>query len=412
MKRNTLIFLITVLVIVAGAVVLGLVFLPDWYASRGEQEAASGLGYGQEAVEAEILEITEEGTVTLGEVQQNYQIFRVRVLEGPYQGVELEVDYGRRQVRPAGLNLKPGDRVILGISKGPENILQARFLDFVRTGPLLILFATFVVFSVGISGWKGVRGLIGMGISLLVIIYYIIPQILAGKDPVWISVTGAFFLLSVSLYLVYGWTLKTHSAVLGTLLSLVLTAVLANYFVRLTRLTGFGSEEALFLVQQAEGAINMQGLVLGGMLIGALGVLDDLVITQASVVFELNSLNPQLSLRELFTRSMRVGQDHVAATVNTLVLAYAGAALPMFLLFSISGESLSHLLNLEYVAEEVVRTLVGSLGLIAAVPLTTLLSSAVAAHYASFGSWVRFLGPKTGGEDDGGHHHHHAHHDH
>jgi uncharacterized membrane protein len=413
MKRNTLIFLITVLVIVAGAVVLGLVFLPDWYASRGEQEAASGLGYGQEAVEAEILEITEEGTVTLGEVQQNYQIFRVRVLEGPYQGVELEVDYGRRQVRPAGLNLKPGDRVILGISKGPENILQARFLDFVRTGPLLILFATFVVFSVGISGWKGVRGLIGMGISLLVIIYYIIPQILAGKDPVWISVTGAFFLLSVSLYLVYGWTLKTHSAVLGTLLSLVLTAVLANYFVRLTRLTGFGSEEALFLVQQAEGAINMQGLVLGGMLIGALGVLDDLVITQASVVFELNSLNPQLSLRDLFTRSMRVGQDHVAATVNTLVLAYAGAALPMFLLFSISGESLSHLLNLEYVAEEVVRTLVGSLGLIAAVPLTTLLSSAVAAHYASFGSWVRFLGPKTGGEDDGGHHHHHhAHHDH
>ena len=122
----------------------------------------------------------------------------------------------------------------------------------------------------------------------------------------------------------------------------------------------------------------MQGIVLGGMLIGALGVLDDLVITQASVVFELFNLNPEMSIRDLYRRAMRVGQDHVAATVNTLVLAYAGAALPMFLLFSISGAQIGYLLNLEYVAEEVVRTMVGSLGLIAAVPLTTYLSCLIA----------------------------------
>lgn len=408
MNKNLRIFMIISGAVVILALLLALALVPGWEApwTRNSREA-SDLGYGQDAVRAVILKVVEEGTVELGDVQQTYQIFQVRVLEGEYQGIELTVDYGRRQIRPPGLNLEPEDRVILGISKGPENILQARFLDFVRTGPLLILFATFVAFSIGISGWKGVRGLIGMGFSLLVIIYFIIPQILAGKDPVLISVTGAFILLSVSLYLVYGWTLKTHSAVLGTLLSLILTAVLASYFVRLTRLTGFGSEEALFLIQQSRGTINMQGLVLGGMLIGALGVLDDLVITQASVVFELNSLNPKLSLGDLFRRSMRVGQDHVAATVNTLVLAYAGAALPMFLLFSISGESLSHLLNLEYVAEEVVRTLVGSLGLIAAVPLTTLLASVLATRYPSFGSWVRYLGPKTGGDSADSHHHQH-----
>jgi uncharacterized membrane protein len=150
----------------------------------------------------------------------------------------------------------------------------------------------------------------------------------------------------------------------------------------------------------------MQGLVLGGMLIGALGVLDDLVITQSSVVFELFMLNPNLSLRDLYRRAMRVGQDHVAATVNTLVLAYAGAALPMFLLFYLSGEQLQNLINLEYVAEEIVRTMVGSLGLIAAVPLTTILASLIAIRSPESGPIRDLLGPLTR-EHDGhaGHSH-------
>jgi len=364
----------------------------------------SDLGYGTDAVRGEILEILEEGEIQMGEVVQNYQILRVKLLEGEYQGVEMTVDYGKRQLRPEGLNLKPGDKVVLALGRDLDNMIQARFLDYVRTGPLLILFGTFVLFSVVISGWKGVRSLLAMGVSIGVIIFYIIPQILQGGDPVLISVSGSFFLLTVTLYLVYGWTIKTHAAVLGILTSLILTALLANYFVNLTRLTGFGSEEALFLIQQSEGSINMQGLVLGGMLIGALGVLDDLVITQASVVFELHNLNPEMLVKDLYKRSMRVGQDHVAATVNTLVLAYAGAALPMFLLFSISGARIEHLLNLEYVAEEVVRTMVGSLGLISAVPLTTILASLIVKKQISFGPLRKYLGPMTMNDD---HHHHH-----
>jgi uncharacterized membrane protein len=222
---------------------------------------------------------------------------------------------------------------------------------------------------------------------------YIIPEILSGRDPLLVSITGAFGLLAVTLYLVYGWTLKTHAAVIGTFIALLITGLLANYFVDLTRLTGFGSEEALFLLQVPDLQINLRGLVLGGMLIGALGVLDDLVITQASVVFELHEADPGLKFRWLYRRAMRVGQDHVAATVNTLVLAYAGAALPTLLLFAQSGESYLDLLNLEFVTEEIVRTLVGSLGLFTAVPITTALACAVALYHDRLGPIAAYLGP-------------------
>jgi uncharacterized membrane protein len=407
MKSNRAPFLIaTAAAVILFAAALFLFFTRIISPGDSSPEPAAALGLGSQTVEGLVREVLEEGQVELGEVTQDYQILEVEILEGEFAGLIMEVDYGQRQLRPEGLDLKPGDRIFLTVGMGFDNTLQTQFQDFRRTGPLLILFATFVFFSVLISGWKGVRGLIGMAISIAVIIFYIIPQILDGKDPILVSVSGAFFLMAVTLYLVYGWTLKTHAAVLGTLTSLILTALLASYFVDLTRLTGYGSEDALFLLQQSAGRINMQGIVLGGMLIGALGVLDDLVITQASVVFELFGLNPELPVRDLYKRAMRVGQDHVAATVNTLVLAYAGAALPMFLLFSISGTEIGYLLNLEYVAEEVVRTMVGSLGLIAAVPLTTYLSCLIAIRSVKGGGVWDLLGPASSGEDSGHGHHH------
>jgi uncharacterized membrane protein len=285
--------------------------------------------------------------------------------------------------------------ILVTVGQQPDGALTAYFTDFVRTRPLLWLLGTFVVFSVLISGWKGVRSLIGMAISLAVIVAYIIPQILAGQDPVRVSITGGFVLMAISLYLVYGWTLKTHSAILGMLLALLITGTLSSFFVDLTRLTGVGNEEALFLIQQSQESINLRGLVLGGMLIGALGVLDDLVATQASAVFELHAADPGLSLPDLYRRAMRIGQDHVAATINTLVLAYAGAALPMLLLFSLSGERFAYLVNVEIVTEEIVRTLVGSLGLISAVPITTGLASLIATHHTRLGSLRPLFGPEN-----------------
>jgi uncharacterized membrane protein len=229
-----------------------------------------------------------------------------------------------------------------------------------------------------------------------------------GEDPVRVSIIGSSVLLGVTLYLTYGWNLKTHSAVLGMVFVLVITGTLAWVFVVFTRLTGSGDENALFLIQMLDSRINLRGLLLGGMIIGALGVLDDLVTTQASAVFELNQANPDLPFRDLFSAAMRIGQDHVAATVNTLVLAYAGASLPMLLMFSLGRGDYTYLVNFSFVAEEVVRTLVGSLGLIAAVPLTTAIAAGFALWRGELVAWEALLGPALDEPRDslgGGHEH-------
>ncbi|MBN2145808.1 MAG: YibE/F family protein [Anaerolineales bacterium] len=396
-KYNRIFIILALLLVLLAA---GLIFALVWGKAssiRSErQEPAYTIGFGSDTVRARVLDVLEEGTITLGDITQPYQILLVRIMEGPHEGEFLQIDYGQRQIRPAGLTIRPGDQLLITVSVTPDGILSGYFTDFVRSTPLLWLLGTFVVFSILISGWKGVRSLLGMAFSLLVIIAYIIPQILNGRDPVLVSVSGAFVLLAVTLYLTYGWTLKTHAAVAGTFISLLLTGLLAVFFVNLTRLTGFGSEDALFLVQQSTVKINLRGMVLGGILIGALGVLDDLVITQASAVFELRSANPQQGWRALFRSAMRIGQDHVAATVNTLVLAYAGAALPTLLLFTLSGEQYAYLVNLEFVTEEIVRTLIGSLGLISAVPVTTLLASLIASRVDKLHQNASWLGPPDG----------------
>jgi uncharacterized membrane protein len=238
---------------------------------------------------------------------------------------------------------------------------------------------------------------------LLIIVLYILPQILSGKDPVWVSISGAFVFLAVSQLLVYGWNLKTHSAVVGILISLVLTGLLSSFFVDFTRLTGYGDENALFLSQMSTQTINIKGLLLAGMLIGALGVLDDLVISQASAVFELQAANSSLGFTVLFRRAMNIGKDHAAATVNTLVLAYAGASLPMLLLFSISNQDPAMLINISFIAEEIVRTLVGSIGLFISIPITTALAALLATRHQKY-PWIqKYFGPDN--QWDRSHHH-------
>jgi len=185
---------------------------------------------------------------------------------------------------------------------------------------------------------------------------------------------------------------------------LVITGTLAYAFVVFTRLTGAGDENALFLIQMLNSSINLRGLLLGGMIIGALGVLDDLVTTQASAIFELHGANPGLGFRGLYSAAMRIGQDHVAATVNTLVLAYAGASLPMLLMFSLGRGDFGYVVNFSFIAEEIVRTLVGSLGLVAAVPLTTAVAAGLALYSPRLGRWDQVLGPEGSGE---GHAHKH-----
>jgi uncharacterized membrane protein len=354
--------------------------------------------FGSQTVRAEVVQITEEGQVDLGDRTQIYQLARVNILEGEYTGIPMEIDYGKRQVRLDDYLLKPGDKIMVAISKTPANVVNAYFVDFVRTTPLLWLFGIFALSIILISRWKGVRSLLSMLFSLWVIISYIIPHILAGEDPLTVSIIGSVILLGVTLYLTYGWNLKTHSAVLGMIFVLLLTGGLSWVFVLLTRLNGSGDENNMFLMQMLQTPINMRGLLLGGYIIGALGVLDDLVTTQASAVFELHHANPMFGFRDLYNSAMRIGQDHVAATVNTLVLAYAGASLPMLLMFSLARGDYGYLVNFAFIAEEIVRTLVGSLGLIAAVPLTTAIAIGFALRAESPGKWMQVLGPEGSGD--------------
>lgn len=354
--------------------------------------------YGSDTVRAEVLQIIEEGQIDLGGNLQTYQIARVNILEGQYTGIPMEIDYGKRQVRSDDYLLEVGDQIMVSISKTPDNVVNTYFVDYVRTTPLLWLTTIFAIAIILISSWKGIRALLSMAFSLYIIIGYIIPHILIGEDPLRVSIIGSIILLAVSLYLTYGWTLKTHAAVISMMLVLLLTGALSGLFVVFAKLNGTGDENVMFLMQLMETPINLRGLLLGGMIIGALGVLDDLVTTQASAVFELHHANPTLGFRGLYNSAMRIGQDHVAATVNTLVLAYAGASLPMLLMFSLGRGDYGYLVNFSFIAEEIVRTLVGSLGLIAAVPLTTTIAIFLAQRAELLGKWEQVLGPEGSGE--------------
>jgi len=337
------------------------------------QQLPEAIGYGTDVVKAEVSQILESGTVQLGAIEQEYQIAQVRLLEGEYKDRQVSVDHGSYQILPEGFRLDVGDRILVTVGENQDG-LRAYFIDYVRLSPLLLLFAMFIVASLLVSGWKGIQSLISMGVSLLIIFYFIIPRILGGADPIWTSILGSFLFLAVTQYLVYGWTLKTQIALLAIIITMTITGLLAVWFVNLTSLNGFGNENAMFLMQQGEN-LNIQNVLIASIIIGTLGVLDDLVISQASVVMELHIANPKLDFRERYRAAFNIGRDHIAATINTLVLAYVGAGLMMFLLFSLNNPDYLLLLNVNFIAEEIVRSLVGTLGLFSAVPITNLLAN-------------------------------------
>jgi uncharacterized membrane protein len=364
LQRPPLSLMILAVLLLMGLGILGRLAAPQVQAS---------IDPSQETAEARVIEVVEEGTHNQGGVQQPYQKLRLEILSGQRAGRAVTVDYGTQIFGSSVVLYRPDDRVQVMRAARADGGDMYFITEPNRWVPLLTLLMLFIVVIIAVSRWKGVRSLLGLGVSLYVITQFILPLILAGHPPVLVTILGAFALLSVTEYLIYGWSLKTHAAILGILISLIITGVLATIFVEATRLTGYGSEEVGFL--QVSGVpIDPRGLLLAGIIIGALGVLDDVTISQASSVFELSSANPAFGVRELYRRAMNIGQDHIASTVNTLVLAYVGASLPMLLLFAIYPQPFGQIINREFVTDEIVRTLVGSLGLVAAVPITTLLA--------------------------------------
>lgn len=267
-----------------------------------------------------------------------------------------------------------GDRVIVNEEQNPMVEDSYFIADYIRGPSLFWITALFVVLVLGIGRWHGVRSLIGLASSFGIIFYVILPYLQRGVHPILVAVGGSALIMLVTFYLSHGFNRKTTIAVAGTFFSLIATGVLSLIFISMAKLTGFATEEAAFLqITQGE-SFNAQGLLLAGIIIGTLGVLDDITLSQASVVQELIQTNPKLSNQALFRKAMNVGKDHIASLVNTLILVYTGGSLPLLLLFSNSNVSTQMLFNFEMIAEEVVRTLVGSIGLILAVPITTFLA--------------------------------------
>ncbi|MEX2290017.1 MAG: YibE/F family protein [Mycobacteriales bacterium] len=294
----------------------------------------------------------------------------VRLLSGPDEGDSFVLDSLSTPVTP----FPETGRVLLSYEPTAAPGEQYAFADVERRRPLLLLAALFAVAVVALGRWTGLRALFGLGLSLLVLTTFVLPALLAGSNALLVALVGSAAVMFVVLYLAHGVRVQTSIAVLGTLASLLLTVVLAEVFVRASALTGLGSDETS-LISATVGTVDLRGLLLAGIVIGSLGVLDDVTVTQSSAVWELHLANPAASARDLYRSGIRIGRDHIASTVNTLVLAYVGASLPLLVVYSLAGSSVQDVLTSEVVAQEVVRTLVGSIGLVAAVPLTTALAA-------------------------------------
>ena len=334
---------------------------------------------------AEVISVSAEGCETFA--GPDCKLAEIELGSGPNKGERSTVTLpGGDELAP---EVEPGDDITVAANSVPgvdpeladtvpidEPAAQPyAFVDFERGVPIFWLAVMFGAIVVAFGRWQGARSLIGLALSLLIVIEFLVPAILDGKSPFLVALVAGLAVMFATITLTHGLALKSVAAMLGTTAALLLTGVLAVTFVGLAHITGFASEEATLLQSASGGRLSLDGLVLAGMVIAALGVLDDVTVSQASTVAALRRADPRAGIRKLYRGAISVGRDHVAATVNTLVLAYVGAALPILLIFVNQGTSFGEAIDRESIATEVVGMLVGSIGLIAAVPLTTMLAA-------------------------------------
>ncbi|MGW5151015.1 YibE/F family protein [Rhodococcus koreensis] len=294
----------------------------------------------------------------------------VDIESGPNTGTQtlLEIIPG-----PGQPDLRVGENIRLSRQTDVNGTTEYSFEDYARGLPVTLIALAFAVVVIAVARWRGFRALVGIVVSFGVLVLFTLPALLDGQPAIPVALVSGAVILYAVLYLAHGVSLRTSSALLGTLASMALAAVLSYATIEMTRLTGL-SEEQNTNVQTYIQHVSITGLLLAGFIIGSLGVLNDVTITQAASAFELASLDPGASRRQIFGSAMRVGRDHIASTVYTLVLAYAGGALPLLLLFSVAGRSIQDVLLSDAVAIEIVRSAVGGIALALSVPLTTAIA--------------------------------------
>lgn len=378
-----------VLIPFATAVVVGLVVL--WPGAAPAHER-TGVGFDRQTQQATVVNVdkvdckdvnaaqtpvtgdttTPSGNATPGQESGLCEKATIKVTTGHEKGrtfVEIVQPDAPRQ-------LHEGQGVIVAYAPDAPHDLQYSVTDVDRKFPMALLAGIFALAVVVVGRLRGVMALIALTVSFAVLTLFILPAILQGSNPLLVAVVGASAIMLIALYMCHGLTARTSVAVIGTLISLLLIGLLGSLFIDWASLTG-NTDDSTGLIHGLYPHIDMSGLLLAGVIIGSLGVLDDVTVTQTSAVWELHQADPTMGARKLYRAGIRIGRDHIASVVNTLVLAYAGAALPLLLLFSIAQSSVGTVANSELVAEEIVRTLVGSIGLVASVPVTTVLAALV-----------------------------------
>jgi uncharacterized membrane protein len=355
------------LVPVGLATIIGLIVLwPSGEPTRAEQGAQAAMPPGTTFPEGEIVSLE---TIECGvdpTVPQTCATAVVEVLDEPDAGNFVRVELPPEVV--AG-GVEEGDTLVLTRDAGAEGGPAYGFFDYERDLPIIMLAVFFAVVVVGVARLRGLASLFGLAFAFFVLLQFVLPGLLSESSPTLVSLVGSAAIMFVVLYLAHGFSARTTTALVGTLFGLALVAVLGSVSVSAAHLTGLNSEEAVTL-QGYDPTLSFSGLVLAGIVVAGLGVLNDVTITQASAIWQIREVSPDISWRELYTRGMAVGRDHIASTVYTIVFAYAGASLPALLLLELSNQPLWTSVT-SVLAEEVVRTLVGSIALVLAVPVTT-----------------------------------------
>jgi uncharacterized membrane protein len=325
-----------------------------------------------ELMEGKVIEILDEGQISEHDQQFSYQNLKLLITRGSLKDHHLEIE----NYAPAETfrEYQLDDQLRIHASYDFEEQRQFVIDGVVKRQALLVLTIIFVLVVLLVGRKWGAFSILGLVISFFFIFKLALPLIVKGVDPILVSFLTTLFIIPVTFYISHGFNKKTHIAVLATFLSLLITVFLAFYFVNMAKLTGFASEEANFVDFLSGGKIDIFALMMAGIIIGVVGILDDVTVSQSAFIKQLVEANPKMTKVELYKKGMELGQDHISSMVNTLVLVYAGSSLPLLLLFLNADKSFIDVVELEIVAEEVIRTLVGSIGLVLAAPISTILA--------------------------------------
>jgi len=329
---------------------------------------------------AKIAGIKKEYTNTVNGASNNFVTLELDILEGTYKDTRLVLDQNISVNTALAKELRQGATIIVQSQKTPGAPDQFFIADVYRLPMVLYAAIAFVIVAIFLTGKKGIGAMLGLVISVIVILGFIVPQILNGRDALEISILGSLIILLVTTYLAHGVSKATSIAIISTGISLIITYFLAQGFVYITHLSGLGNEDVYTLEMMPGSSINPRGLLLGGIIIGTLGALNDMTVTQVTTIFALWHENKKQTLRQLFTQGFAIGKQHILSLVNTLVLAYAGSALPIFVYLVLNPQKLPIwvIINSETMSEEIVRAIVGSMGLMIAVPIATFLAAYLA----------------------------------